>query len=750
MASSHNGHGGHGDFAPSLAGNSENLDVWDLIGAVRRRLPVVALVTLGIIVLAGFVVLSLTPRYLSESQILVENGESTFTRPERTTNEALAADQAAVLSQVQVLLSRDLAARVSTDVGLAEIDEFSGKGRKQPLYMRLLSHVGFGDEKVSPTDDRVLETYYKRLSVRQIDVARVIAIRFSAEDAALSAKVANALADAYIAASRQARFTSDQDAAAWLKGEIDDLRTKVADAEQAVERFRSGNGLVQSGRDTSLNQQQLSEINTQLTTARGLQSEAKARAVLVKRLIKQPGGLDAAVEVLNSRLIQRLRELQAAQSRDIAELSATLLPGHPRMKQLKAEKADIDRRIRSEIKKIAVGLENEADIAAARVSELKKALTGYKKEASDAKTAEVEMRALERESKAQRDLLENYMRRYREASARSDVRSQPAAARIISRATIASKPNYPAKGPIMALSSVGAILMGLVAAFMVEMFAPQEAMPRPAQRVARSPYVQPDFADVPPIGDHEAGAFDSPVGGFPTLVSQNLALAPEPMVPPPPLPSAFLSQAHQNSMQHVARETARMATNRQLRRMISLDLDGSFSGSRVAFETAKILAQPGHRAVLIEADDKRHLTGLANLPAGPGLAEVMIGSASLSEVVSVIPDAGLSLISGGNCAFPSQLPFDRLLQVVEALEARFRFVVILAGHMSPATMPLAGQCNLTLLNATSQAIAAPSFKASLISLTQAGVTDAVVITNGADGISLYQALQSKGPMTDVA
>ena len=63
------------------------------------------------------------------------------------------------------------------------------------------------------------------------------------------------------------------------------------------------------------------------------------------------------------------------------------------------------------------------------------------------------MRALEREAKSQRDLLESYLAKYREASARDNIASAPPDARIISRASVSNVPAYPKKLPTVLIAT---------------------------------------------------------------------------------------------------------------------------------------------------------------------------------------------------------------------------------------------------------------------------------------------------------
>jgi Mrp family chromosome partitioning ATPase len=84
-----------------------------------------------------------------------------------------------------------------------------------------------------------------------------------------------------------------------------------------------------------------------------------------------------------------------------------------------------------------------------------------KTQASGLSEAEIKLRALEREAKAQRDLLESYLARYRDASARHDMGAVPAQATIVSRAHASILPSFPKRGPISLLVAVATALLAL-------------------------------------------------------------------------------------------------------------------------------------------------------------------------------------------------------------------------------------------------------------------------------------------------
>ena len=172
----------------------------------------------------------------------------------------------------------------------------------------------------------------------------------------------------------------------------------------------------------------MGEINTQLNNARALKSDAESKARMIKEMLQSGKPIEAS-EVLNSELIRRLSEQRVTLRAQLAEQSSTLLDGHPRIKELKAQLADLDRQLREEAGKVSRSLENDARIAGGRVDGLSASLDQLKKQASSTNGQDVQLRALEREAKAQRDLLESYLAKYREANAREkSKRRRPMAA----------------------------------------------------------------------------------------------------------------------------------------------------------------------------------------------------------------------------------------------------------------------------------------------------------------------------------
>ena len=340
---------------------------------------------------------------------------------------------------------------------LADNQEFDPTSGALARIRSILGTLGIGrDLSTMSPEERTLEAYYERLSVYAVEKSRVIAVDFSSTNPDLAAQVANTIAETYLSMQQSAKQDQTRAAGNWLAGEIDKMRAKVAEAEARVEQYRSQANLFSGSNNTSLPSQQLTEINSQIAAARGQKADLDARARQLRDLISLHKPIDSA-DIANSDTMRRLIEQRIAVRAQLAEQSATLLDQHPRIKELKAQTAEIDQQIQIEGGRLLRQLENDANVAGERLMSFLASLDQAKKAASQVSEQDVQLRALERESKTQRDLLESYLVKYREASARDSINAVPPEARIISRATPALKPSYPKKLAIVLIAAFASL-----------------------------------------------------------------------------------------------------------------------------------------------------------------------------------------------------------------------------------------------------------------------------------------------------
>ena len=425
--------------------NDVDVDLRRLFGSLAQKWRRILLVSLLVTGAAfAFAWLS-TPHYKAETKLIIEPRESVFTRPDAGNAESdkSVLDEEGVTSQVEVIGSTDILKQVAQKLDLSKLREFD-EAADMSLFGRFLIVVGLkNDPNEIPPEERVLKRFREKLNIYRVEKSRVIVIEMSSENPELAAKIPNTIADVYLAVQRGAKLQSNADATDWLAPEIADLSKRVKDAEARVAAFRSQSDLLIGQNNSVLATQQLSELSTELSRVRAGRGAAEATAQSVRAALQSGASLDALPEVLSSELIQRLRERQVQLKADIADLSTTLLDNHPRIRALRSQLADLDSQIRGEAQKVLKGLETQAQTAKFRETQLIADLNTAKAASARAGDEEVELRSLEREAAAQRELLESYLTRYREASSRKDRSYLPADARIFSSAVVAVRALFP-------------------------------------------------------------------------------------------------------------------------------------------------------------------------------------------------------------------------------------------------------------------------------------------------------------------
>src|SRR3979409_2317639 len=226
-------------YKPAAAPVSGDLDLHALGQALLRRRLWIIVPTVLAAVLSVAAVNLVTPRYKSEARILIDGRENVFLRPNGERNEERnALDPEAVTSQVQLLLSRDLAREIINRNKLAERPEFDPVLQGISPLKSLLALFGIGRDPFSLTpEERVLDAYYDRFIAYAVDKSRVIVIEFQSRDPELAARVANSIAEGYLVLQQNARQEQAKSAGLWLSGEIDNLRNKGGEADSRAAGF---------------------------------------------------------------------------------------------------------------------------------------------------------------------------------------------------------------------------------------------------------------------------------------------------------------------------------------------------------------------------------------------------------------------------------------------------------------------------------------------------------------------------------
>lgn len=590
------------------------VDLRAVFGSVARRLPfliVIALVVGG----ATFAWLSaMDPMYRAETTILIETSESDITLGANRVGTATL-DREGIASQVELVRSRDVALAVILQLDLASIAEFDPDQAEPSLLDRVLGLVGLGgDASDLPVKELVLAKFREQLAVVWIEDTRVISVSFAATDPQLAAEVANAVAQQYINLQRQVLQESTADATLWLEAEIAVLSERVVAAETDVEAFRTQEDLFLAGRTTgqtpvTLVAQQLADISSELTRVQAARAEAEATADLIRANIESGTAL-SSLDVLTSSLIQDLRQQQSLLRTQIAEASATFLPGHPQILSLNARLADLEDAVLAEANNVLAGLENEAVLARGYEQELSARLSELKVVAAESNQAEVQLRALERVANAEGALLETYLALVREAVSRQNADFVPVNARIISPAAAPIEAFFPRPMAMTLVAIITTFMIG-AAVLLVRELASGRAI-RPAPAVAPSPMPTEVHAD-----GRVRWSDDGDVRRMMPHDSDD--------------PSSLANRIEQS----LSRIAARL-TQIDARRILITMAGEAESGDRplAAVALARTLARAGSRVLLIDLHtDDADRVAMGEAGSLPGFGDLYGGEASFAQVI---------------------------------------------------------------------------------------------------------------------
>ena len=481
-----------------------DIDLGSLFAAVKKHIIKITITALLVGLIAFLIVTLIDKQYRSEARVLIDNREPVFSEQQLNGSQpSHRLDERGITSQVEILKSNDLVTSIARELNLASYDKTETPKEASVINKVLIGLGLISNPYAIPVEERVIKKFYENLDVHQVGASRVIAVEFTSKNPELAEIVPNAMVDAFLRVQSGEKFKDNSQASAWLEPEIERLRDGVQIAEARIAEYRAEKGLFTIGNTDTIEGQQLSGISVELTRVRSEKIDAEARATTVRRVLEKGDNIDSIANVLSSTTFQRLRENEANIRGNIADLSTTLLDGHPRMQALLSQLVDIQRQLRSEARKVLASLENEASVARLRELDLLGNFNSLKANSAQAGGEGVQLRALEREAASQRELLETYLARFHQTAARSQVNAMPPDARVISRAVMPTEAFFPKKLPIIITAMVGTFIFSSILVMFAELFSGRALRPISQDRYA--PAHDYNLSGLNPTDQNQAG-----------------------------------------------------------------------------------------------------------------------------------------------------------------------------------------------------------------------------------------------------
>ncbi len=452
------------------AAEEPNFDLWEIISFAWREWKFIALVVAVTLMVGVNYVLHETPRYTASADILLEP------RRERAPGESIVSDVnidfAMVESQMAIIRSSVFLRRVVEKERLYSDPEFGSVSAQNSSFLEKIRSLFslFGTpvqtksrsiEPSTPVSEASISAAINALKGATL-VSRgtqlyVLSVSVNSVDSVRAARLANAVADAYVVEKLDARFDAAKRSSAWLNDRLAELRTQLRDSEEAVAKYRSENSLIQGGANVTLSQQQLSELNAKVVGARAETAEKKARLDLLQAIEAKGGNIQSLPDLAGAgAALSSLRTQLSAVSQREADLVSRYTDSHPLVVNVRAERRDVERAIATEIKQLSAKVKNEYELAKSKEAATEQSLRDVTGQTGIDNKTTIALRELERAATVNKSLYEDFLQKAKMTQEQATFEARDA--RVI---TPAQPPGVPSS-PRVVQSIVVILFVGLI------------------------------------------------------------------------------------------------------------------------------------------------------------------------------------------------------------------------------------------------------------------------------------------------
>lgn len=403
---------------------SGGLNPAQILTALRRRKKTIVRSALVVFGLGIAYVLQAVPQYTSSAAVMIDNkqvGVAAVT----PADGAIAFDTGMVDSQVLLLSSDRLANAVIDHLDLLHNKNFINPPKS--LFGAALSGVINGISAVvglfssspsltfenTPVDiqrNLLAEQLQKNLKVARSARSYVLTIDYTDPDPAFARLVAQTYAEAYLRDQLSARAETSQRAATWLEEQVRDVKKKADDLNRQVETYRTKHKLTEaSGR--LINEQALSDANTQLSIARNDLTSAQAKEIRLKQIIDDKDYMASNVDALSSPIISNLRSryLDALKMKD--DITHRLGANHEAAQRATKDMALYSNLIFQELSRLLESYQSEVNVAAERVRKLEQTIESIRGATDVDANAMTTLKTLEQESATYTNIYNLYLQK---------------------------------------------------------------------------------------------------------------------------------------------------------------------------------------------------------------------------------------------------------------------------------------------------------------------------------------------------
>jgi polysaccharide biosynthesis transport protein len=646
----------------------EQLQLRERWRVIRKRLWLILATAFGTVLIVGVALFLKTPIYTATATLLIERQVPQMLDIRSVMVPELAGpdEYDYYQTQFEILKSRSLAAEVIREQGLENDSQFTGATKK-----RWLPDPRIGAENPLGVDSGLIDAYLGSLRIDPVQRTRLVKVSFSTPDAELSARVANAHAEAYISQGLELHVQATKEAQRYLDGKLVELRARVEKSEATLNAYRRDKGILSLSDKENVVVERLTDLNRRVTEAEAERIGLEAQARLIRNR-----DYDSLPAVINSALIQSLKAQLARQEEDYASLDSQFTSRYLRVAQLQAQLEETQRRLKQEIRAVVAGIESAFLAADSKEKELRAEMERQKTAAFALKDASVQYAILGREVDTNRQLYDAVLQRIKEMGVATEGRISNVS--VIDKAVPPLRPSQPKKLFNLELSALAGLLGGLGLAFIFEYFDNTLKTPQEVERYLRLPSlsVVPDFASLNSLSRVHHTLPETPVP--PTRL-----YLPE-RAPSALLPSATVIEAYRTLHTNILLSRA----GEPPKTLLFTSSTPGEGKTITVLNTAVAFSQMGARVLVVDAD-LRHSTchKVLGMKNGLGLTEVLTGQSDFDEMIQPLAAAPFFLLSSGSHP-PNPVALlgsKKMKDTVASLRERFDYILIDSPPVIPVT-----------------------------------------------------------------
>jgi capsular exopolysaccharide synthesis family protein len=555
-------------------------------------------------------------------------------------------------TQYELLKSRSLARRVIDQLGLRSSKTFAPAAG--PSFVRdtiasvksLLSSAPQGPAAEEEGLD--LESLFlENLNVTPVKNSRLVLIEYDSPDPQEAAAVANAVAENYVNTTLERRYDASAYAKSFLEERILKVRQSLEESELKLVEYAKQRQIVDLDDRLALMMDTLKEMGRQQIVA---ESERMAAESEYQQLAR--GGTAGTVGLLESPVIQTLKERQAALSAEYQDKLKVFKPGYPKMQALQQQIAETERQIAAESANVGGAARATYEAKLQQEGKLAQRINEIKSEILSIQEGSTDYQSLKREVDTNRQLYDGLLQRIKEVGVVAGIGTNNIS--IVDAAEVPRDQHSPNLKKNLAIAIVLGLFLGIALAFMIETLDDSVKSTDEVERRIGAPVL----SLIPWMGGHHSESEGSAMG---LLAFRD--------------PKSALAEAYRS-----LRTSLIFSTSEGAPRVLHFASSGPGEGKTTsACSTAITFAQTGSKVLLVDCDLRNpSLQKVFRLPNDEGLTNFLTGSATPAQIAKPTEVTRLFVITSGPLP-PNPVELlsgARMLDLLQIAQERFDYVVL--------------------------------------------------------------------------